>query len=74
MTCSNKKIQRNDRDEKMHWTTSSACPKKVPKIVDLAAILFMLIDGQDLKIQLGNRASRIQHTLIMLKSQVPNFY
>ncbi len=42
MTCSNKKIQRNDRDEKMHWTTSSACPKKVPKIVDLAAILFML--------------------------------
>ena len=37
---------------------------KVANIVKLEAILFMLIDGQNVKIQLGNRANRIQHTLI----------
>ena len=32
------------------------------------------LGGQDLKIPLGNRVFRIQHTQIMLKSPVPNFY
>ena len=32
------------------------------------------LDGQIPKIQLGNRAYRIQHTQIMLKSAVTNFY
>ena len=32
------------------------------------------LDGQELKILLGNRVFRIQHTQIRLKSLVPNFY
>ena len=41
----------------------------------LEAILFMLIRwSKRQNIQLGNRANRIQHTLIKLKSLVPNFY
>ena len=32
------------------------------------------LGGQDLKIPLGNRVFRIQHTQIWLKSPVPNFY
>ena len=32
------------------------------------------LGGQDLRISLGNRVFRIQHTLIRLKSPVPNFY
>ena len=32
------------------------------------------LGGQDLRISLGNRFFRIQHTLIRLKSPVPNFY
>ena len=32
------------------------------------------LGGQDLKISLGNRVFRIQHTQIRLKSPVPNFY
>ena len=32
------------------------------------------LDGQELKIPLGNRVFRIQHTQIRLKSLVPNFY
>ena len=32
------------------------------------------LDGQELKIPLGNRDFRIQHTQIRLKSLVPNFY
>ena len=32
------------------------------------------LGGQDLTILLGNRVFRIQHTLIRLKSPVPNFY
>ena len=32
------------------------------------------LDGQKLKISFGNRVYRIQHTRIMLKSLVPNFY
>ena len=34
---------------------------------DLAAILFMLIRWSKSKTQLGNRASRFQHTLFMLR-------
>ena len=41
---------------------------------NLAAILFMQLGSQDLKIPLGNRVFRIQHTQIKLKSPVPNFY
>ena len=40
----------------------------------LAAILLCKLDGQELKIPLGNRVFRIQHTQIRLKSLVPNFY
>ena len=32
------------------------------------------LEGQKLKIRLGNRDNRIQHTQIMLKSDVPHFY
>ena len=32
------------------------------------------LDGQELKILLGNRVYRIQHTQIRLKSLVPRFY
>ena len=32
------------------------------------------LDGQELKIPLGNRVFRIQHTQIRLKTLVPNFY
>ena len=32
------------------------------------------LDGQELKIPLGNRVFQIQHTQIRLKSLVPNFY
>ena len=32
------------------------------------------LDGQELKISLGNRVYRIQHTQIRLKSLVPRFY
>ena len=32
------------------------------------------LDGQDLKISLGNRVYRIQHTQIRLESLVPRFY
>ena len=32
------------------------------------------LDGQELKILLGNRVYRIQHTQIRLKSRVPCFY
>ena len=39
-----------------------------------AAILFMQSIRWKLKIRLGNRAHRIQHASIMLKSLVPHFY
>ena len=32
------------------------------------------LEGQKLKIRLGNRNNGIQHTQIMLKSDVPHFY
>ena len=39
------------------------------------AILFMQIRGiKKIKISLGNRAYRIQHTQIIIKSLVHNFY
>ena len=44
----------------------------MPEIVNLAAILYMQVDNLKLKILLGIRANRVRHTLIMLKSQVPN--
>ena len=34
----------------------------------------MLIRWQNVSIQLGNQVNRIEHILIMLKSQVPKFY
>ena len=37
-------------------------------------ILLCKLDGQKLGISLGNRFFWIQHTRIMIKSPVPNFY
>jgi len=40
----------------------------------LAANLFCQLEGQKLKIRLGNRVNRIQHAIIMLESEVPHFF
>jgi hypothetical protein len=48
--------------------------KKSDQIVNCAAILLCKLEHQKLKISLGNRVYRFQHTWIMLKSLVPNFY
>ena len=44
----------------------------IPEMVNLAAILYIPIRQK--KNLLGNRANHVRHTLIMLKSQVPDFY
>ena len=45
-----------------------------PKIGNSVIILLCKLDGQKLGISLGNRFFWIQHTRIMIKSPVPNFY
>ena len=49
-------------------------PHKMSEIVNLDVILYVLISQPRIEILLGNRVNRVQHTLIMLKSQVSNFY
>ena len=48
--------------------------KVMEKIGNLVAILICKLDGQKVKISLGNRFYRIQHTRIMLKSLLNYFY
>ncbi len=45
-----------------------------PKIGIFVTILFLILEGEKLKIRLGNRDIWIQHTQIMLKNMVPHFY
>ena len=48
--------------------------QEVSKIGNLRPFRLCKLDGQKLQISLGNHAYWIQHTRIMLKSLVPNFY